>query len=106
MAVADPRVLVVFFITTLAMTSRPRMSIPGAPPTMMSTRSTWSDGMRARMVERVSVLEVGGLPSISTLPTVPPRPRRSRMSSKLKPGSHLIMSMAVAGRTGVKNSGL
>ncbi len=104
-AVAVPCAVAAGLSTTLAMTLRPRMLMPGAPPTIRSTRSTWLAGMRRSTLSRVSVLEVGGLPSISTLPVLPSRPRKSRVSSTVKPGSQLIMSSAVDGRTAVKKVG-
>ena len=47
------------WLAALAITARPCMSMPGAPPRISSTRSTCETGMRLRMVSSVSVFAVG-----------------------------------------------
>ena len=61
--------------------------------------------MRLRMSSRLSALAVGGLPSISTLPPAPEKPRTSLSPpSKVKPGSRATMSQAVLGWADAKNA--
>ena len=82
---------------TLAITEKPCMSIPAAPPRIRSMRSTWLAGTRTRMALRSSVLDPGRAPSISTLPADPSNPRTELPPLKAKPGRREIMSPALAG---------
>ena len=67
-------------------------------------RSTDPAAIRPSSSRRL-VLLLGRCPSISTLPAVAPKPRRSAPSSRLKPGSWRTMSSAVMGLNRAKKAG-
>jgi hypothetical protein len=81
----------------LAVTVRPCMSMPGAPPRIRSMRSTVGAAIRRSMSSSDSFLLVGRSPLISTLPAVPAKPRALSPCSSEKPGKRVIMSSAVLG---------
>ena len=91
--------------TTLAMTVRPCMSIPGAPPRITSMRRTEETGIRLRISSRESFFDTGGSPSMSTFPPEPESPRTAAPLSKAKPGSLWTISRAVEGPTSAKKDG-
>jgi hypothetical protein len=77
---------------------------PAADARISSIRATSRAAMRPSSSERL-VLVVGRCPSISTLPAVAPKPRRSSPSSIVKPGSWRTMSNAVTGLKRAKKTG-
>nr|WP_295107198.1 hypothetical protein [uncultured Caulobacter sp.] len=89
----------------MAITVRPCMSMPGAPPRIRSMRSTVEAAIRRSISCNDSFLVVGRSPLIRTLPAAPAKPRTLSPCSRLKPGRRVIMSSAVLGWAAAKNSG-
>jgi hypothetical protein len=82
---------------TLATTGKPCMSMPGAPPRMISIRSTLLTGMRRKISSRLTDRVEATALSIRTLPALPVKPRVPLPPLKLKPGRRPTMSRALAG---------